>query len=141
MAASPAELDHIAARPAVSCVPWIQRRMGLMRNVNKLELRNGTGSGASHQIRKDGKPVDIWNWYEVPARPVQYVAYAIEEDGKYYYQVGEKIIEITQREYDLVRKNPNLYYWSTALWLHYRIGLGNKGTRLTGRRQTDECEK
>jgi len=63
--------------------PVFQRRMGLMRNVNKLELRNGSGSGPWHQVRKDGKPVDIWGWDEVPARPVQYVAYAIEEDGKY----------------------------------------------------------
>ena len=57
------------------------------------------------------------------------------------YQVGEKILEITEREYEAVRRNPNLYYFSTACKLHYRIGLENKGTRLTGRRQTDEREK
>ena len=130
MAASPAELDHIVARPAVSCVSWIQRQMGLMRNVNKLELRIGSGSGPWHRTIEDGKPVDIWGWDEVPARPVQYVAYAIEEDGKYYYQVGEKILEITEREYEAVRRNPNLYYFSTACKLHYRTGLENKGTRL-----------
>jgi hypothetical protein len=107
-----------------------------MRNVNKLELRNGSGSGPWHQTIKDGKPVDIWGWDEVPARPIQYVACAIEEDGKYYYQVGEKILEITEYEYDAVRKNPNLHYFTTALKLHFRMGLENKGTRLTGRRQT-----
>ena len=112
--------------------------MGLMRNVNKLELRNGSGSGPWHRTIEDGKPVDIWGWDEVPARPVQYVAYAIEEDGKYYYQVGEKILEITEREYEAVRRNPNLYYFSTACKLHYRMGLENKGTRLQDL-PTKEC--
>ena len=94
-----------------------------MRSVNRLELRNGAGSGPVHQLIKDGEAVDIWHWNEVPARPVRYVAYAIEKDGKYFYQVGKQVIEITKREYEAVRQNPNLYYFSTALTLHYRMGL------------------
>jgi hypothetical protein len=74
--------------------------------------------------------VDEWYWYDPGPRAVRYVAQAIEEDSKYYYQVGEQIIEITNIEYDRVTKNPNLYYFSTALNLHYRMELENKGTRL-----------
>ena len=83
-------------------------------------VRPSAASSGTHVIR----------WDEVPARPVKYVAYAIEDDGKYYYQVGEKILEITEREYEAVRRNPNFYYFSTACKLHYRMGLENKGTRL-----------
>ena len=93
-----------------------------MGSVNRLELRNGAGSGPVHQLIKDGEPVDIWHWNEVPARPVRYVD-AREEEGTSVDHVGDPVIEITKREYEAVRQNPNLYYFSTALTLHYRMGL------------------
>jgi hypothetical protein len=91
---------------------------GFRNNVNKLEIRMGCGSHAAHQLHKDSKPCDIWVWYEATARPVAYIAYAIKEDGKYYYQEGDKRLEITENEYTSVRMNPNSYYWSTAFKLH-----------------------
>ena len=51
----------------------------------------------------------------------EYVAEAIKENGKYYYRVGDIRLEITQREFNRVIKNPRLYYFSTALRLHLLI--------------------
>jgi hypothetical protein len=51
----------------------------------------------------------------------QYIARAIEHQGRYYYRVGKAIIEISQIEYNHVIINPNLYYFSSALKLHYLI--------------------
>jgi hypothetical protein len=112
------------------CSFWIQTRMGFMRKVTNLEIRNGHPAGWWHTTVRDGEKVDEWYWYGPSPRAVTYVAQAIEEDSKYYYQVGEQIIEITNIEYNRVTKNPNLYYLSTALNLHYRMELENKGTRL-----------
>jgi hypothetical protein len=51
----------------------------------------------------------------------QYFATAIECKGQYYYQVGDEILEIAQLEYERVIANPYLYYFSTALKLHFVI--------------------
>jgi hypothetical protein len=53
----------------------------------------------------------------------KYVAQAIEYRGRYYYCIGDRIVEIAKWEYDRVIANPRLYYFSTALKLHKRIGL------------------
>lgn len=50
-----------------------------------------------------------------------YVGIAIEERGKYYYWAKGISIEIAQWEYQRIKKNPKLYYFSTALKLHFRI--------------------
>ena len=47
------------------------------------------------------------------------------EAGKWIYKVGERAIEITEKEQEAVMHNPRLYYFSTALKLHARLGLGN----------------
>jgi hypothetical protein len=51
----------------------------------------------------------------------KYLAEVIKDRGKYHYRVGEKEIEITQLEYNSIIKNPHLYYFSTALKLHFLI--------------------
>ena len=51
----------------------------------------------------------------------KYFAHAIEYQGRYYYQVGSEIVEMTRLEYLKVINNPYLYYFSTALKLHYLI--------------------
>ena len=51
----------------------------------------------------------------------KYIAEAIEDENRYYYRVDDVTIEITQSEYNYVIINPYLYYFSTALKLHYLI--------------------
>jgi hypothetical protein len=50
-----------------------------------------------------------------------YVAEAIAREGKHYYRVDGITIELEQHEYQQVIKNPTLYYFSSALKLHYRL--------------------
>ena len=52
---------------------------------------------------------------------VNYFAQAIEYDGKYFYRVDGVTVEVKQYEYERVISNPRLYYFSSALRLHYRI--------------------
>lgn len=51
----------------------------------------------------------------------RYTAQAIKDEGKYFYHIGNKKIEITQKEYNSVIRNPYLYYFSTALKLELEI--------------------
>jgi len=50
-----------------------------------------------------------------------YVGIAIEERGRYYYWAKGVSIEIAEWEYQRIKKNPKLYYFSTALKLHFQI--------------------
>lgn len=50
-----------------------------------------------------------------------YWAEAIEDGDKLYYRVSGTTVEITEYEFRLVIRNPYLYYFSTALYLHFRI--------------------
>ncbi len=51
----------------------------------------------------------------------RYTAEVIKEKERYYYRVNGVTIEITPLEAKLVVRNPRLYYFSTALWLHLQI--------------------
>ena len=50
-----------------------------------------------------------------------YWAEAIEDGDKFYYRVSGTTVEITEDEFRLVISNPFLHYFSTALYLHFRI--------------------
>ncbi len=51
-----------------------------------------------------------------------YWSEAIEDDGRYYYRAKGITVEMTEEECIRVVGNPKLYYFSTALKLHLRIG-------------------
>lgn len=51
----------------------------------------------------------------------QYISEAIEEDNGYYYRIGDVKTEITKYEYEHIIINPYLYYFSTALKLHFKL--------------------
>ena len=53
----------------------------------------------------------------------KYEAEAIEHRGCYFYRVGNRVIGIKKWEYEQVCKSAVLHYFTTALWLHYRLGL------------------
>jgi hypothetical protein len=56
---------------------------------------------------------------------IAYTAWAVEVGDKYYYQIGKTFVQIEKWEYDRVVKNPNLYYFSTALKLQNLIRMKN----------------
>ena len=57
-----------------------------------------------------------------PITPEDYYwAEAIEDGDKFYYRADGTTVEITKYEFCEVMDNPRLYYFSTALLLHYRI--------------------
>lgn len=50
-----------------------------------------------------------------------YTAIAIEDKGRYYYWAKGISLEVSRQEYEAIKTNQKLYYFSTALWLHLRI--------------------
>ena len=50
-----------------------------------------------------------------------YIAEAIEYQGKYFYQIAGVTVEAKQYEYERAIANPYLYYFSSALKLHHRV--------------------
>lgn len=50
-----------------------------------------------------------------------YTAIAIEDKGRYYYWAKGVSLELSWQEYEAIKTNPKLYYFSTALRLHLRI--------------------
>ncbi len=59
----------------------------------------------------------------------KYEAEAIEHRGCCFYRVGQRVIRIEKWEYERVCEYPILHYFTTALKLHYRLGL-EPGSRL-----------
>ena len=51
----------------------------------------------------------------------EYVGIAIEDRGSHYYWARGVSLTISKWEYEYIKANPKLYYFSTALKLHFRI--------------------
>jgi len=51
----------------------------------------------------------------------EYIGIAIEDEGSYYYWAKGVSLTISKWEYEYIKANPKLYYFSTALKLHFRI--------------------
>jgi len=67
------------------------------------------------------------------SKDYDYIGLAIEEGGSYYYWAKGVSLKINRHEYELIKANPKLYYFSTALRLHYRIeSLLNDGNATGG---------
>lgn len=50
-----------------------------------------------------------------------YTGIAIEDDGRFYYWAKGVSIELTQYEYECLKTNPKIYYFSSALKIHLKI--------------------
>ena len=50
-----------------------------------------------------------------------YSSIVIEDEGRYYYWAKGVSIEISKCEYELIKENSKLYYFSTAFRLHSKI--------------------
>jgi len=66
-------------------------------------------------------PINPISQYDPSFSENQYIGIAIEERSKYYFWAKGVSIEIAQWEYEQIKKNPKLYYFSTMLKLHFRI--------------------
>ena len=72
------------------------------------------------------------NWQEAPPTADRdYLAEVLIDGGQFLYRAKGVTVPITEYEASKVIKNPYLYYFSTALKLHYRI---NRQMKLEGPR-------
>jgi hypothetical protein len=55
------------------------------------------------------------------SKDYEYIGIAIEDEGTYYYWAKGVSLKIAKHEYDFIKANPKLYYFSTALKLHFRV--------------------
>ena len=94
-------------------------RIGTHRTAELREAKQHVREAGNQQLPPDPPDDDNNYWAE-----------AIRMDGSYYYRVGEVIVPITEYEYRMVIGNPNLYYFSSALKLHYRINRARQGESL-----------
>jgi hypothetical protein len=47
-----------------------------------------------------------------------------QTDHYYFSREEGQYLEITKPEFEAVMRNPNLYYFSTAFWVHHRLNEG-----------------
>lgn len=64
---------------------------------------------------------------EPPDDDNNYWAEAIEDGSRFYYRAKGVMIAIEEHEFRRVVDNPSLYYFSTALKLHFRIERARAG--------------
>ena len=50
-----------------------------------------------------------------------YLAEAIELEGQYFYRINGVTVQAEKYEYEQAIANPRLYYFSSALKLHFRV--------------------
>jgi hypothetical protein len=55
------------------------------------------------------------------SKDYEYIGIAIEDEGAYYYWAKGVSLKIVKHEYEHIKANPKLYYFSTALKLHLRV--------------------
>ena len=80
-------------------------RTGDLREANRLAREAG------NPPRRPDPPDDESNYW----------AEAIRIGDSYFYRVGDIVVPVLEYEYQNVIRNPNMYYFSSALKLHYRI--------------------
>ena len=81
---------------------------------------HGTGDlrKANQLAREAGKPL---RRPDPPDDEMNYWAEAIRIGDCHFYRVGDIVVPVLEYEYRNVVRNPNMYYFSSALKLHYRI--------------------
>ena len=82
------------------------------------QLAHGELREANQLAREAGKPQPR---PDPPDDEKNYWAEAIRIGDSYFYRVGDIVVPATEYEYRMVIANPNMYYFSSALKLHYRI--------------------
>ena len=80
--------------------------------------RTDTLREANQRAREAGKPQPR---PDPPDDENNYWGEAIRIGDSYFYRVGDIVVPATEYEYRMVIANPNMYYFSSALKLHFRI--------------------
>ena len=80
--------------------------------------RTGDLREANRLAREAGKPQPR---PDPPDDENNYWAEAIRIGDSHFYRVGDIVVPASEYEYRMVIANPNMYYFSSALKLHYRI--------------------
>ncbi len=66
--------------------------------------------------------IRLCRWQEAPATAENdYTAVITRDGGRIFYEARGVVVSITEYEAQQVVRNPFLYYFSTALKLHFRI--------------------
>jgi len=86
--------------------------------------RTGDLREANRLAREAGKPL---RRPDPPDDEMNYWAEAIRIGDSYFYRVGDIVVPVLEYEYQNVIRNPNMYYFSSALKLHYRIQRAREG--------------
>jgi hypothetical protein len=79
---------------------------------------------ANRHAREAGLPM---RHPDPPDDEKNYWAEAIKLGDYYFYRIGETVVPATEYEYRMVIANPNMYYFSSALKLHYRVQRAREG--------------
>lgn len=81
----------------------------------RLRVENAGANG-----KNEGLAIDI-SKLTIEGKIESYPALAIRIDQRYFYKARSILIEIAKAEHLGLIRNPQLYYFSTALKLHQRI--------------------
>ena len=99
--------------------------------ITSLRIGSLTTSELRDQNRRDRLGGSVPTSLDPPDDGNNYWAEAIEDGGRFYYRAKGVTIEIGQSEFCKVIENPSLYYFSTALKLHFRIERARAGERIS----------
>ena len=119
--AAAAAATVLPAAAAAATVPGQGTAPPLDAEVTRVRIgthRTGDLRKANQVAREASKPL---RHPDPPDDESNYWAEAIRIGDSYFYRVGDIVVPATEYEYRMVIANPNLYYFSSALKLHYRI--------------------
>lgn len=95
--------------------------------VTRLRIGSHTTSELRERNRIDRLAGKAPTSQEPPDDDNNYWAEAIEDEGRFYYRAKGVTIALEEYEFRRVVENPSLYYFSTALKLHFRIERARAG--------------
>ncbi len=95
--------------------------------VTRLRIGSHTTSELRERNRIDRLAGTAPTSQEPPDDDNNYWAEVIENGGRFYYRAKGVTIAIEKYEFRRVVENPSLYYFSTALKLHFRIERARAG--------------
>ncbi len=119
--AAAAAASILPASAAAATVPNQGTAPSLDAEVTRVRIgthHTGDLREANRLAREAGKPL---RRPDPPDDESNYWAEAIRIGDSYFYRVGDIVVPVLEYEYRNVVRNPNMYYFSSALKLHYRI--------------------
>ncbi len=95
--------------------------------ITRLRVGSHTTREQREQNRLDRQAGKVPTTLDPPDDDNNYWAEAIEDEDRFYYRAKGITIKIEEYEFRRVVENPTLYYFSTALKLHWRIERAGAG--------------